>query len=253
MNEPFFSIITVTKENATGLKLTAKSLAVQLQFDNYEWIVIDGASTDKTAEIMAEYGNDKTIFISESDEGIYDAMNKGIALAKGRYLWFMNAGDCLPDAYTLRDVAKEIKYNLAPDFVYGDARENGHIKKSHHLGRYAWGQITHHQAMLYRRDMVTDLRYETQYPIAADYAFTLEVISKAKRPTYIPRILCDFQSGGISEIKAIEGRWENYYIRRDLLGMNPVTNKMIFWMNGFTHFVKTRLPFVYWLRRISWR
>ena len=253
MSDPLFSIITITRNNASGLKLTAKSISVQQQFTNFEWLVIDGASTDNTAEIVGEYATENTVFISEPDQGIYNAMNKGIDRATGKYLWFLNAGDCLSDAYILRDVSKQIQYNMAPDFIYGDARENGRIKKAHDASRFAWGQFTHHQAMMYRRNMIAELRYDQTYPIAADYAFTLQVLARAKKLFYYPRVLCDFLGGGISELQAIEARWENYYIRRDLLHMNPVKNKIIFHLNSLTHFLKTRLPFVYRLARISAR
>jgi putative colanic acid biosynthesis glycosyltransferase len=249
MNESFFSIITVTKNNAAGLKLTAKSIAVQQDTTDYEWIVIDGASRDHTGEIMQEYRNDKTVFISEPDSGIYDAMNKGIDRAKGRYLWFLNAGDCLSDAYTLRDVAREIKYNIAPDFMYGDARENGMIKHAHGADKFAWGMFSHHQAMLYRRNIVGELRYDSTYAIAADYAFTLHMLARANRMHHFPRVLCDFQSGGISQTNAELGRRENHAIRRDLLQMNPAQNKLIYFMNGFTFWAKKNLPSFYRLIR----
>jgi putative colanic acid biosynthesis glycosyltransferase len=251
MTEPLLSIITVTKNNAKGLRWTTKSIAVQQQSPEIEHIIIDGASTDNTQEIIQEYLNEKTKFISETDNGIYDAMNKGINQATGRYLWFLNAGDCLPDAYVLRDISREIKHNLAPDFIYGDARENGRIKSAHDASRYAWGMFTHHQAMLYRRQMIGNLRFDTDYKIAADYAFTLNVLALAKRMHYYKRNLCDFQSGGISQINSALGRKENFEIRRDLLNMPLFKNKMIYQLNGFTFALRQQLPWLYRLVRFS--
>jgi putative colanic acid biosynthesis glycosyltransferase len=251
MNEPVISIITVTKNNAAGLKLTARSIEVQQNPIRYEWIVIDGASTDTTPEILERFKDLNPVIASEPDQGIYDAMNKGIDRATGRYLWFLNAGDCIPDAYTLREIGKEIQNNLAPEFIHADARENGTIKPSHGLHAYKWGQITHHQAMLYRRSTVAELRYDTQYTISADYAFTLIMISRAVRPHHFARVICDFQSGGISQTRAELGRQENFEIRRDLLGMHPLHNKFIFTMNRMTHWLKQKMPWLYSKLRTS--
>ncbi len=245
MNEPIISIITVTKNNATGLKSTARSIDVQQNPARYEWIVIDGASTDHTADILNDFAHLNPIIISEPDHGIYDAMNKGIDRARGRYLWFMNAGDCLSDAYTLRDIAREIQNNLAPEFIHADAREDGFIKKSRPLYRYPWGQITHHQAMLYRRSTVADLRYDTDYTISADYAFTLEMIARAVRSHHMERVICDYQTGGISQTQAALGRQENFIIRRDRLLMNPIYNQLIYTINRFSSYLKQNYPKLY--------
>jgi putative colanic acid biosynthesis glycosyltransferase len=185
------------------------------------------------------------IYNSEPDNGIYDAMNKGIECATGRYVWFLNAGDCLPDVFTLREVGKAIRDHMAPEFIYGDARENGVIKRAHGADKYLWGMFTHHQAMLYRRDKIGTLRYDTDYKIAADYAFTLHVLAHATKLQYFPRILCDFQSGGISQTNAVLARQENYEIRRDLMQTHPVQNKLIFFFNAATFWLKQNLPWLY--------
>jgi putative colanic acid biosynthesis glycosyltransferase len=250
MTEPIFSIITVTRNNAAGLKLTAKSIAVQQDTPHYEWIVIDGASTDTTMEVIQEYLHQNMIYNSEPDDGIYDAMNKGIDCATGRYLWFLNAGDCLPDAYTLRDTGKEIRNNVAPEFIYGDARENGFIKRAHGIDKFEWGMFTHHQSMLYRRDKVGELRFDTDYKIAADYAFMLNFLGRIHRTHHFPRILCDFQSGGISQTNAEIARRENYDIRRDLLQTNIVKNKLILFFNAATCWLKQNHPWLYRQARI---
>jgi putative colanic acid biosynthesis glycosyltransferase len=87
-----YSIITVCRNNLNGLQRTCESIEAQ-SFSDFEWIVIDGASTDGTVEFMTNKVQDNISFFSEPDEGLYDAMNKGIDKASGDYLIFMNSGD----------------------------------------------------------------------------------------------------------------------------------------------------------------
>lgn len=243
------SIITVVKNNAPGLRSTGRSLLIQQNPPSFEWIIIDGGSTDHTRAIVTEFAELNPILISEPDEGIYDAMNKGMALSRGEYLWFLNGGDCLSDAFTLKDVVREITVYFKPDFLYGDAREDGRIKKGKPFHAIKRGQVTHHQAMIYRRLSIGDARYDTTYKIAADYAFTLDVAGRTQRIHYYPRVLCDYQAGGVSQKSALTGRQENYAIRQKLLKMNPALNRFYFWRDGFTFWLRRNYPKLFWLLR----
>lgn len=245
------SIVTVVKNNARGLRHTGRSLQVQQQPADYEWIVIDGASTDDTAAVMTEFADLSPRFISEADDGLYHAMNKGVDLATGEYVWFLNGGDCLPDAFTLRDVKRAIASHFKPDFFYGDARENGIIKRAHDFDKMKHGQITHHQAMLYNRKAIGGTRFDTQYQIAADYDFTLRVAGRMDRIHYEPRVLCDFASGGLSQQKAEQGRLENDCIRREVLGMSVWRSLMYVVMDEWTFNLKTNYPRLYRFLRKS--
>jgi putative colanic acid biosynthesis glycosyltransferase len=221
------TIITVVKNNARGLRLTGRSIQVQQQVPVFEWIVIDAASTDQTLEVIAEFADLKPLFISESDHGPYQAMNRGIDMAKGEYVWFLNGGDCLSDAMTLRDVARGLVIGFKPDILYADAREDGQIMRAkpfHYLKR---GPITHHQAMLYRRSTIGAARYDETYEIAADYAFTLDIIGQGQRNYYLERVICDIQGGGLAEHMAKQKRRENYAIRKHMLQVPDWKNKLI--------------------------
>ena len=88
---PFLSIITINKNNAAGLRRTLESVCSQ-DFNDFEYIVVDGASTDNSRDELDNYKDNINILISENDRGIYDAMNKGIAKASGEYLLFMKIG-----------------------------------------------------------------------------------------------------------------------------------------------------------------
>ena len=114
------SIITVCY-NEPNLKATCESVVAQTE-QNFEWIVIDGGSDMKTQRILQEYRHRINKFVSEKDSGIYNAMNKGIRLATGEYLLFLNAGDALEDAGVIDNV---IKMKLDREIVYGDVRPVG--------------------------------------------------------------------------------------------------------------------------------
>ena len=113
-----FTIATVTFNAAQVVEKTIRSVVGQ-NYDNYEYIIVDGQSTDGTLSIIKEYSNDIDIIISEPDNGIYDGMNKAIFSAHGEYLLFMNAGDVFVDNHVLSRVAKSIR-SSHPTVVYGD-------------------------------------------------------------------------------------------------------------------------------------
>ena len=212
-----FSIITVTKDNLAGLRKTAESVENQYNHD-YEWLVIDGGSQDGTADFLP---NTNALWISEPDSGLYDAMNKGITRARGDYMIFMNAGDCFADTDVLHYL-HQIITDTQTDFIYGDAYEAydaaGHVfyKPARGYSRMAFGMPTHHQAMLYHRTLIDGMRYNTAYPIAADYELTCRAVQRAQKVEYVPWAICIFEYGGLSRQKDTQGQREQYYIRKNL-------------------------------------
>lgn len=243
---PLLSIITITKNNARAAALTGKSLSLQIDAPHYEWIVIDGDSNDNTAERVAEYLGTGDIFISEPDRNLYDAMNKGLDRATGDYVWFMNAGDAFADSFVMRDVAREIPASVRADILYADAREGAYIKKHKPPHTIQRGMVTHHQAIIYRRDAIGDLRYSEEYTIASDYLFTLYMFERARRIHDFDRILCDFAPHGVSQENAALGRAENFAIRRDYLKMPDWKNKLIRTKDTVSSTLKRNYPKLYW-------
>jgi len=234
-------VITVTKDNLNGLKKTYASLTSQ-SCDDYEWIVVDGASSDRSVEFI----KDKTDkWSSAPDNGIYDAMNIGTNQHNGEYIIFMNAGDCFYDPKTLRTIKDHA--TTLPDFIYGDAMEDGNLKKSRPHSKIKQGMITHHQSMIYKAPLKNcDLNYE----IASDYDLTFSVIKNAKNLIYIPEPLCVFETGGISQQKVRQGRIEQFKIRKK--------HDVSFFENASVYVLKTMLyqlrrffPKLYWLLKRS--
>jgi glycosyltransferase involved in cell wall biosynthesis len=170
---------------------------------DFEWIVIDGESTDHTLQVLAEYEENISILLSEPDNGVYDAMNKGIRLAKGEYLLFLNAGDSLYNTDVLESVAKMPEV----DILYGDvkcidAEGKDVIKRCpDKLSRYyLLRNMIPHQATFYRRNVFAEYgEYDISFRIAADYDFLVKCIyANNTSHCHIPRIVSVYRTDGIS-------------------------------------------------------
>lgn len=244
--KPLFSLISVTLNNLSGLQRTHKSITNQ-GFSDYEWVVIDGASTDGTQKWLE---NTQADWISEPDDGLYEAMNKGLERARGRYLLFLNAGDILAGPDTLADIARRIGQTNQPDFIYGDSYEElpsgRHVyKPARAAHKIARGMITHHQAMLYRKDALGDLRYNTRYRLAADYDFTMRFLLKTGEALYCDFPFCVFEPGGLSQTGAKTARIEEAIIRRELGLGGPLTGALTTSRQTLAHGLKTLSPELY--------
>ncbi len=251
---PLFSIITITLNNFEGFKKTEQSIDSQT-FTDFEWIVIDGNSSDGTIDHLRNRRSQTRRdqypfkFISETDEGIYDAMNKGTENARGHYLLFLNAGDefAIPDILELIAPHTEKK----PEFIYGDALEPTKKEPTYkHARRYkelAWGMITHHQSMLYRRHTIRDFKmhYSLLYEIASDYDFTVRFLLKAKKIVYIPKPICIFEQGGVSQKNAAKGRREQFIIREKLEMVSTAKNLYILIIQALSWNFRTHCPWGY--------
>lgn len=242
--QPLFSLITITLNNIEGLQKTYNSVQNQT-LKGYEWLAIDGNSSDGTKEWL------KTVpatAISEADNGIYDAMNKGIERAKGKYILFLNAGDTIAGPETLHKIADTIK-NDRPDFIYGDSYEDKHYKRARAHKHIARGMITSHQAMLYRRATIGNLRYSADYKIAADYDFTARFLSAAKNALYCQFPICNFESGGLSQNNAAAARTEESQIRKALGLGSPLESAFTTARQTLAQFIKTKVPALYRIMR----
>jgi putative colanic acid biosynthesis glycosyltransferase len=241
-----FSIVTVTRNNLPGLRATAASIEIQSCRD-FEWIVIDGDSGDGTKDYLSAL---PARALSESDNGIYDAMNKGIDRAGGEYLLFLNAGDRLATPQTLKNMMLMLE---GEDFAYGDSLENGHVKPARPRRKILHGMITHHQAMFYRRGAVGPLRYDTRYRIASDYKFTLEFLKKTESALYCPFPVCIFEPGGLSQANMREGRIEQFRIREELRACPRPLNAALYAAQTGLATLRQFCPGLYWMMKTARR
>ncbi|MDB5478311.1 MAG: colanic acid biosynthesis glycosyl transferase [Alphaproteobacteria bacterium] len=229
--EPLFSIITVATDDAAALRLTGKSLGLQLDAPLFEWLVVGG-------EIPIDLPGDLEIGdarILPSEQGLYKGLNGGIEQAKGRYLWFIKPGDCIADSYTLRVLAREIQSNLGPEILYGDGRKNGVLQHGRNLHRYQWGMPIPFPAMLARRNAVGDLRFDPALETSAEYHFLLALLARSTRQHYFPRVICDYAGDGIAPERLNQAYHD---IRRDFLQMNKWRNKAMYYLNALQLYLR---------------
>lgn len=208
-----YSIITVNYNNKNGLKKTIDSVIHQTCRD-FEYIVIDGGSTDGSTDVLKEYNDQITYWVSEPDKGIYNAMNKGIAQAKGDYLNFMNSGDC----FFSTDILEKITaYNYDVDFIVGrDYHFSKELQKGHASILPQRTTMIHffvatldHQSSFIKRELFVNSPYREDFHLVSDWIFFVEkIVSEGRQVQYIQDIVCLREEGGISEQQQDRNRKE---------------------------------------------
>ncbi len=251
-----FAVVTVTRDDLPGLRVTGESLLGQTS-DDYRWIVIDGSSRDGTVKWLDEtLRATEHLWISEPDDSIYDAMNKGLDRAScGRYVLFLNSGDSLADAQTLSVIERAIEQHDNPAFVYGDAIDqdgNGACRerKARDVGFLPIGMFARHQSMFFDVARVGDLRYRTALKYSADYAFVYEFLQRTKGEPeicYVGRPLCKFALGGIHETRRLDAIGEDFYIRKSIMGLGVVRSTIVSALSVGLHVVKKNRVLAGWL------
>lgn len=208
------SIITVTFNAVKTVADTLQSIATQT-YGDIEHIVIDGASTDGTQELIARYTSRISRFISEPDSGIYDAMNKGLAMATGEVIGFLNADDAYAGNDVLQRVAELMAHNEL-DAVFGDAEFVNPAHPNRTIRRYrsnrfrpdriAWGWMPAHPALFLRRGVYERFGvFRTDYRIAGDFELIARIFHGGTLNYFhVPEVWVRMRTGGIST-----GGWRN--------------------------------------------
>jgi glycosyltransferase involved in cell wall biosynthesis len=193
-----YSIISINYNNIDGLIQTLKSVLNQ-SFQDFEYIIIDGGSTDGSVDVLQQHTKDITYWISEKDQGIYNAMNKGIAQAHGEYLIFMNSGDCFHSPDVLRSVEKYQEDIICGKVLKGNSTiPSGHNKPTITLVDLMRGSLPH-QAMFIRRELMHKHPYDENYKILSDWKFCIEaLIFDNCSFRNIDTIVADYDTSGIS-------------------------------------------------------
>lgn len=206
------SIITITYNAERFLERTIQSIVAQQQAVlgvDYEYLVVDGVSTDGTLDLVRQYEGHISRWVSEPDKGLYDAMNKGLHRATGEYVWFMNAGDELYDPHTLHRLLETLRTQPA-DVYYSDAlfvNEDGStvglrsqvmphtLPGTLHWEDMALGMKVSHQAFVARRAIAPDYVVTN---LSADLDWEIRCLKAAKRIQHLPFVLCRYLVGGLS-------------------------------------------------------
>lgn len=205
-----FSIITAVFNRAETIRNAVQSVQVQT-YTNVEHVVVDGASTDGTLDILKENLGANAVFLSEPDKGIYDALNKGLALATGDIIGFMHSDDSYANERVLETVARAFEVSDI-DGVYADvlffrpAAPDKPVRRYRSdrfsADRLAWGWMPAHTTLFLRRRVYEKYgHFNITYKIAADFEFIARILADRKvELTYIPEVLVHMDTGGASTV-----------------------------------------------------
>ncbi len=224
------SVVTVCRNAENTVETTLQSVAIQENINGLvEHIVIDGASEDDTLEVVKRFFGVR--WISEPDNGISDAFNKGLNLAKGAYVLYLNADDYLCDQTVLSDVATYITSNNEPDWIVGDvveAKDGEFMVPKRRYPPSCWSLMLRnrigHQSVFMKRGLILDVGgFETRFKTAMDYDLFERLCARGYKPVYFPRIISVFSKEGltsvttpalVSETQEVAGRFRNNPLKR---------------------------------------
>lgn len=234
-----FSIVTVTFNCEDLIEKTMQSVFCQT-YSSYEYLVIDGASTDRTPEIVGRHAGKLAAFIREKDQGIYDAMNKGARRARGKWILFLNSGDVLADASVLERVAK-ITTATSSDIVYGDmllCKADGLTVRTALEPANRHRMYFCHQSAFTRTSVMKAIPFDLRFRLAGDYCFFKQCYLRGLRFEHIPEPWAIYDVSGVSTLN-----------RQAVLTENIRIVKL--WDKGWTKFAHLlRLYFVVGLLKI---
>ena len=238
-NKPLFSIITVVLNNEKYLEQTIKSVLNQ-SYKNYEYIIIDGGSTDNTLKIIKKYSNQIDYWLSENDKGLYDAFNKGMVLASGEFIGIINSDD-IYKKNSLKIIASYIAKNSCIDFIFGSVKKHWGILSGYKPEKifYSWGFYSSHSTgfFLKRSSAKRVGLYNIRYKYHADYDYFYRLIVKHKMSgisTKKNEITGVFRRGGFSSTIS----YGKLFKEEMLIRWNNNQNKFIIFLLFIYKFVR---------------
>ena len=231
-----FTIITCTYDASKYIDRTLESVRGQ-SYPHIEHFIIDGVSKDDTVKKAQTYAYDShypVIVKSEPDKGLYDAMNKGIQLAKGNYIIFLNAGDVFYEEDTLTNIAEQLKDKPLLGVIYGDTDivdEKGNFIRKRRLAppeKLSWksfkqGMLVCHQSFYARTDIAKQVPYNLIYKYSADVDWCIRIMKKAEKQGLelwnTHKTLCSYLEGGMTEKSHRASLKERFMVMSDHYGM----------------------------------
>jgi len=223
---PKISIITIVYNNVKDIEFTIRSV-IEQEYQEVEYIIVDGLSNDGTLEVIERYRSDVDLVISEKDHGIYDAMNKGLASATGDYVLFLNSGDELFAADTLSSI---FKAGADADIYYGETKlvnerreiigdRRHRVPKEFTWKSFKYGMSICHQAIYVKRELTEP--YDTNYRLSADIDWVIRVAKKANHIVNVHAYVARYLVGGLSQKRHKESLKERYAIFKKYYGTIP--------------------------------
>lgn len=230
------SVVTVTFNNGKNIESTIRSVLNQ-DYTNIEYIIVDGASTDNTLQIIQSYNNSICYWISEKDNGVYDAMNKAIDLCSGDWIIFLNCGDYFVNNHVLSSIFK-IDSVFTYDVLYGDAeyRYNSFkaVEQARQLNDLWKGMICSHQAMFTKLKVMKEVFFDKTYKFAADFKLVNDLFYSGKRFLHVDAVIISAEVGGLTEsniLKSVKERKMIMSLRDNSIRIKFYYNLLIFSTN----------------------
>lgn len=228
------SVVTVCRNALDMLKCTMESVMEQT-FGDMEYIVVDGASTDGTVEFLKKYDEKHVKWVSEPDKGIYDAMNKGVAMASGEMVIFMNAGDRFCGSETLQRMINDVSADA--EVVYGDVvkEQNGDmVCKKAEAPQNSHRMYFCHQSAMTRRDLLIKFPFDIKHKYSADFKFFKQVYLAGARFVQLPYPVAIFDTNGVSNTRRSAGLHDNIRVVCEVDG----------WLRGGGKLIRLLVPWV---------
>ncbi len=245
MAHPLFSIITVTYNAAETIERTVASVLEQT-FDDYEHLIIDGASKDNTLALIEAMPDPHRSILSEPDRGLYDAMNKGLSIAQGKYVIFLNSGDRFHSPEVLEMISERALSEPTPGVIYGQTDivdTEGHYIGPRHLRApenltlksFAEGMVVCHQAFVALRRITG--RFNPGFRFSADYLWCIHCLQHSRHNAYVDATLIDYLRDGLSTANRRRSLYERFRIMCRYYGVIPT---MVRHLRFIPRFIKNR-------------
>ncbi|WP_430814391.1 glycosyltransferase family 2 protein [Carboxylicivirga sp. RSCT41] len=228
MKNPLISIITIVYNGIDTIQKTIDSISCQT-YSDIEYIIVDGASDDGTVDVIKSNKGSVNKWISEPDEGLYDAMNKGLKMAVGDFVWFINSGDEIYGSSTVKEMVDSFGQKV-PDVIYGDTvmidtdgNEIGERRlqppSELHWRDFRNGMLVSHQSILVSTKIVKN--YNVKYHFSADFEWCLLALKDARYIHNSNLTLSRFLDGGLTKQNIVPGLRERFDIMRRYFGLFP--------------------------------
>ena len=243
---PRISVITVVFNGEEHIGKTIESVLEQ-SYSAIEYIIVDGKSTDGTLKVVESYKGISQV-VSEPDEGLYDAMNKGLKLAGGDYVWFLNAGDQIYAKDTVEQMVEHLKGS--PDIIYGGTmiidEEQNEVgdRRLRPPGKLSWksfrqGMVVCHQSLVVKRTLAPE--YNLQYRLSADIDWSIRAAKQARTIHNSGLILSRFLEGGLTDHNIKAGLKERFRIMTRFYGLIPtILRHFLFGIRLTNYYLKHR-------------
>jgi len=244
--QPILSVITIVYNNVKDIERTILSVLNQ-SYPHIEYIIVDGLSSDGTLDVIKRYEKRIAKLISEKDEGIYDAMNKGLALATGDYIIFMNSGD---EFYDTETVTAAFSTEPDADIYYGETEmmdsDGNSLGQRRHKApeQFTWrgfnlGMSISHQAIYIKRALTEP--YDRRYKLSADIDWIIRAAKKTKKIVNVQRYVAKYLVGGMSKTKHRQSLMERFDIMKSHYGLVPtILNHLVIAFNLGWYWLRNR-------------